>query len=68
MKWEDCSDLMTVDEAAKMARVGTKEIYKRARCKGFPALRFGKNIRILREEFRRWCESNAGRGYERSAN
>ncbi len=57
--WDELPAVLTVPEAAKAARVGKAAIYNYARTRGqgFPVVRFGKAIRIPRDAFRAWLES-----------
>ena len=50
--------LLTVDEAAKVARVSRATMYEMVHIEGFPAHRFGRTIRIPRDSFLRWIESS----------
>lgn len=48
--------VLTVNEAAKVARVARSTIYEMAHIEGFPVRRFGRTIRIPRDSFLRWLE------------
>ena len=52
--------VLTVDEAAAVARVARSTIYELSHAEGFPAVRFGRAIRIPRDSFLRWIEQRAG--------
>jgi len=53
---EELPLLLTVDEAAKVARVSRATMYEMVHIEGFPAHRFGRTIRIPRDSFLRWVE------------
>jgi excisionase family DNA binding protein len=55
---QEYPEILSVKEAAKLARVGTAQIYALARTPGFPAKRFGKIIRIHRDSFLQWLAKN----------
>lgn len=51
--------ILTVDDAAALARVSPKTIYELVHAEGFPAVHFGRAIRIPRDSFLRWLENQA---------
>lgn len=55
--WDSLPTVLSVAEAAELARVGQAQIYDLAHTKNFPAVRFGRIIRIPRDAFRRWMEN-----------
>lgn len=58
--WEQLPVILTVPEAAKLARVGKAQIYNLSHTKHFPAIKIGRTIRIPRDAFRRWLENKEG--------
>lgn len=50
--------LMTVPEAARLARLGKSTMYVLAARGDIPVVRFGKSVRIRRATLLRWIESN----------
>lgn len=56
---DDLPSILTVPEAAKIARVSTGTMYQMVRIEGFPVVRFGRAIRIPKQAFLRWLESQA---------
>lgn len=59
--WDELPLTLTAEEAATAARVNIKRIYELAKTKGtgFPVFFSGKAIRIPRDAFRRWLDSQA---------
>jgi len=51
---------LKIPEAAKIAGVGTRSIYKGIAAGQIPHLRFGRNILIPRTTFLRWLDSCGG--------
>lgn len=56
-EWDSLPLVLTAEHAAKIAGVGVRAIYDMAKTKGFPAVRFGRAIRIPREAFRHWLNT-----------
>lgn len=54
---DDLPSILTVPEAAKIARVSTGTMYQMVRIEGFPVVRLGRAIRIPKQAFLRWLES-----------
>jgi excisionase family DNA binding protein len=54
---DNLPSILTVPEAAKIARVSTGTVYQMVRIEGFPVVRFGRSVRIPRQAFLRWLES-----------
>ena len=55
---QEYPEILSVKEAAAIARVGAAQIYALAKVPGFPARRFGKIIRIHRDSFLKWLAEN----------
>ncbi len=69
ISWANSPDLLTVTEAAAISRVGKAQIYKLAAVKAFHVKRFGRSIRIPRDNFRNWVESSPSEnGYNPNEN
>jgi hypothetical protein len=52
---------ITVKQAAKMLGISEKSAYKNLiTLPGFPVVKIGKRLTILRESFLRWLEENKG--------
>lgn len=52
--------VLTVNEAAALARVARSTIYELSHAQGFPVVRFGRAIRIPRDPFIAWLERQVG--------
>lgn len=50
---------LSVDEASALSGIGRDRLYELTRCADFPALRFGRSIRIPRRLFEEWIEREA---------
>lgn len=61
LSWDQLPALLSVSEAAKIARVGKAQIYNLSHTKNFPAVRFGRIIRIPKEAFKRWIETESAK-------
>ena len=48
------SDLLTVLEMAKLLKISRPKAYSLTKQKGFPIIKIGKSIRILKSELYRW--------------
>lgn len=53
---------LSVDEAAALSGIGRDKLYELVRQPDFPALRFGRGIRIPRNLFESWIEREAMKG------
>lgn len=51
--------ILTVDEAARIARVANSTMYQLIHMQGFPVVRLGRAIRIPTAAFLKWLESQA---------
>ncbi|OLN29947.1 helix-turn-helix domain-containing protein [Desulfosporosinus metallidurans] len=58
VSWDRLPEVISSEEAAAIARIGRVQIYKLAKQDGFPCVWFGKKIRISRDLFRKWIETN----------
>ncbi len=58
LSWDKAPELLNVTEAAQIARVGKAQIYNLAHTDNFPAVRFGKIIRIPKDKFKEWLDGN----------
>ena len=56
---DDLPLILTVPEAAKIAKVSPGTMYQMVRIEGFPVVRFGRSIRIPTQAFLRWLDSQA---------
>jgi excisionase family DNA binding protein len=54
--WDEYPDFLTVREAAEIARVDKDTMYTEVHVPGFPAVRFGRTIRIPKDAFRKYCD------------
>ena len=52
------SHLLTPSEVAEKLQLNLLTIYNYIRCKKLPAVRFGRNYRILQEDFEDFIKSN----------
>lgn len=48
------NDLLTVEEMAKILRISRSKAYSLVKEKGFPIIKIGKSIRILKQELYSW--------------
>lgn len=48
------SMLMTVPEAAEYLNLATSKVYELVHSKDFPAVKIGKNWRIMRDKLDKW--------------
>lgn len=53
------NELLTIDEARKILRVGKNTMYQLANQVGFPCIRLGKQIRIPLNSMMAWAENQA---------
>lgn len=60
-KQDDLPSTLTVEQAAKVLRVGKNKMYDLTRRPGFPAIRDGWRILIPRDALFRWLEEEAFR-------
>jgi excisionase family DNA binding protein len=49
--------LLTAKEAAEILRCSPGKVYELAKTKGFPAMRIGKSIRIIKPRLFEWLEN-----------
>jgi excisionase family DNA binding protein len=56
----DLAPYMTVEQMAKYLQIGRTAAYELARRDGFPAVRFGRTIRIPREGLLLWLSRQEG--------
>ena len=60
---QECSKVMTVKEFSKEYGINLKKCYEITNAKGFPCLKFGKRIVIIRSKVDEWFESNIGKEF-----
>lgn len=60
---QEYSKVMTVKEFSKYYGINLKKSYEIVHAKGFPAIRFGKKIVIIRSKVDEWLESNIGKEF-----
>jgi excisionase family DNA binding protein len=56
----ECSPMMTVRETQAFLRLSRRLTYRVIKTKGFPAIRFGRAIRVPREALMAWIAAHAG--------
>lgn len=61
MKEEDELILITVEEAARLLHIGRNRMLQLVKIKGFPAILFPHQIRIVKELLPVWVAKNIGR-------
>lgn len=54
-------EMLKVREAAAIARVGSRAIYRCCRSNGFPCVKIGCSIRIPKAAFLKWLEEQASK-------
>lgn len=57
---QEYSKVMTVKEFSKHYGINIKKCYEIVHAKGFPMVKFGKRIVIIRSKVDEWFESNIG--------
>lgn len=60
---EDRSKVMTVKEFSKEYGINLKKCYEIVHAKGFPAVKFGEKIVIIRSEVDKWLVNNIGKQF-----
>jgi len=63
LKMHDEKLTLTVDEAAELTGIGKNLMYEWANSKGFPMLRVGRRILIIKSKFVEWLENNIGQQF-----
>jgi excisionase family DNA binding protein len=58
-QFESLPLILTVDEAAQVARVSAGTMYTKVHSEGFPVIRFGRSIRIPTQAFLQWLQDQA---------
>jgi excisionase family DNA binding protein len=53
---EDLPAILTVEQVQRFLRVSRQKAYEIVHQSGFPAIRFGRVIRVPREALMRWLE------------
>lgn len=51
---------LSVQEIAKVLGISKTSAYDLVRSKGFPVLKIGSRLVVLKEKFREWVEQNTG--------
>jgi excisionase family DNA binding protein len=54
--------LLTMKDITKITGLSREVVYRLPHLQGFPAVRFGRSIRVPREAFLRWLDQQAGVG------
>lgn len=54
--WEESPDILKVQDCAGLLKIGINQMYKIARTEDFPALYFGKQIRVPKEALKQWIQ------------
>ena len=52
------NEIMNVNDLAKYLKIGRSKAYKLINSSGFPAIRIGKNIRIMKHDLNNWLNNN----------
>ncbi len=52
-------EFLTVEEVQQILKIGKNQAYKLTKRGDFPSLKVGKQHRIPKDEFRKWCERQA---------
>lgn len=60
IKMRDEKLTLTVEEAAELTGIGKSLMYEWANSKGFPMIRVGRRILIIKSKFTEWLENNIG--------
>ena len=55
--------LITVKEFVSEFGIGTNKAYEIVNSKGFPVIRLGKKILIIRDRIDEWLENNIGNNF-----
>ena len=55
--------LITVKEFVSEYGIGTNKAYEMVNSKGFPIIRLGKKILIVRDRIDEWLENNIGNNF-----
>ena len=55
--------LITVKEFVSEYGIGTNKAYEIVNSKGFPVIRLGKKILIIRDRIDEWLENNIGNSF-----
>lgn len=60
MNWENSAEILTVNEAATILRVGKNRMYEICKIEGFPKIVLGneRGIRIPKAALMRWIENS----------
>ena len=57
--WDDLPVLLTIRHIIDVMGVSRDTAYNLVHRRGFPAMHIGKQIRVPRDEFKRWVETQA---------
>lgn len=60
---QGCSKVMDVKTFSKEYGINLKKSYEIVHAKGFPMVKFGKRIVIIRSKVDEWLESNIGKEF-----
>lgn len=58
MKADELPETMVMEDVAKYLRIARSSAYELAKHPDFPALKFGRSVRVNREAFLRWVQSS----------
>lgn len=50
------SDILTVPEMARLLKISRSKAYSLTKEKGFPIIKIGKSIRVLKNELYKWLK------------
>jgi hypothetical protein len=57
LHWDEAPDMLHIRECASLFHIGINQMYRIARTKGFPALYFGKQIRVPKDALKNWVDN-----------
>lgn len=57
---DDLPLVLTIEHVRQALRISRQKAYELPHTKGFPAVRFGRAIRVPRDAFLKWLEMQAG--------
>ena len=62
---DDLPVILTMEDIRQALGLSRQKTYQLPHMKGFPAIKFGRAIRIPRDAFLKWLESQAGVGCDK---
>lgn len=61
INWDQIPVILNVKQLARVMNLGTNSTYELVHSKGFPSIRIGRQLKIPRDQFRKWLDDQVAK-------